>query len=76
MKILIKSRKQIEALSKAPFSAKTMLISITDANDISVDGTKGYAVVEGTEAYEVEFTYDEGRISHLICSCFACRNRR
>ena len=37
MKILIKSRKQIEALSKAPFSAKTMLISITDANDIPVE---------------------------------------
>ena len=41
---------------------------------ISVDGTKGYAVVEGTEAYEVEFTYDEGRISHLICSCFCSYN--
>lgn len=36
---------------------------------ISIDGTKGYAIVEGTESYEVEFTYDDGQISHIICSC-------
>ena len=37
---------------------------------ISIDGTKGYAIVEGGDAYEVEFTYRDGEISDLICSCF------
>ena len=41
---------------------------------ISIDGEKGYAVVEGTESYEVEFTYSNGRISHLICNCFCSYN--
>lgn len=40
---------------------------------ICLNGTKGYAIVEGTEGYEVEFTYSNGQISHLICSCF-CGN--
>ncbi len=39
---------------------------------ISVDGTEGYAVVEGSEAYEVEFEYRNGEISGLVCSCFCC----
>ena len=39
MKILIKSRKDIEALSKKPFAERTLLISITDANDIPVELT-------------------------------------
>lgn len=37
---------------------------------ISVDGSKGYAIVEGSEAYEVEFEYRNGEISRLVCSCF------
>lgn len=37
---------------------------------ICVDGTKGCAIVEGSEAYEVEFEYHNGEISRLICSCF------
>lgn len=37
---------------------------------ISVDGAKGYAVVEGSKAYEVEFEYRGGEISRLTCSCF------
>ncbi len=37
---------------------------------ISIDGTKGYAIVEGREAYEVEFEYHNGEISRLTCSCF------
>ena len=41
---------------------------------LSIDGTKGYAIVEGTESYEVEFTYDAGQISHLICGCFCSYN--
>lgn len=37
---------------------------------ISVDGTNGCAIVEGGEAYEVEFEYRNGQISGLNCSCF------
>ena len=37
---------------------------------ISIDGTKGYAIVEGSKTYEVEFEYHHGEISQLICSCF------
>ena len=36
MKILIKSRKEIEMLSKKSFPPKTLLISITDTNDTPV----------------------------------------
>ena len=39
MKILIKSRKEIEMLSKRPFPPKTLVISITDANDTLVELT-------------------------------------
>ena len=41
---------------------------------ISIDGTKGYAIVESSEAYEVEFVYHDGEISNLICSCFCSYN--
>ena len=41
---------------------------------ISIDGTKGYAIVEGGEGYEVEFEYRNGEISNLICSCFCSYN--
>lgn len=44
---------------------------------ICIDGTKGYAIVEGREAYEVEFEYRNGEISGLTCSCFcgyACKH--
>lgn len=37
---------------------------------ISLDGTMGYAIVEGSEPYEVEFTYCDGEISGLVCSCY------
>ena len=37
---------------------------------ISIDGNKGYAVVMGGEAYEVDFEYHNGEISHLSCTCF------
>ncbi len=36
---------------------------------LCLDGTKGFAVVEGSEAYFVEFQYCNGEISHLICDC-------
>lgn len=37
---------------------------------IGIDNGKGYAIVEGSSFYEVEFTYTDGRISELTCSCF------
>lgn len=41
---------------------------------ISLDGSKGYAVVVGREPYEVEFEYRDGTISRLTCSCFCSYN--
>lgn len=41
---------------------------------ICVSGTQGYAIVEGSEAYEVEFKYCNGEISDLVCSCFCSYN--
>ena len=41
---------------------------------ICLDGTKGYAIVEGNEAYEVEFEYRDGEISGLVCNCFCSGN--
>jgi len=41
---------------------------------ICLDGSKGYAIVEGTEAYEVDFEYHGGKISGLTCSCFCSFN--
>lgn len=41
---------------------------------ICIDGTKGYAIVEGSEAYEVEFEYRNGEIRQLVCSCFCSYN--
>lgn len=37
---------------------------------LCIDGTHGRAIVEGTEAYELEFTYRTGEISGLTCNCF------
>lgn len=39
---------------------------------ICIDGTHGQAIVEGSEPYEVEFTYQNGEISGLTCSCYCC----
>ncbi len=41
---------------------------------ISLDNTNGYAIVEGSEGYEVEFQYNNGEISKLVCSCFCSGN--
>ncbi len=41
---------------------------------ISIDGNKGYAIVEGSSPYEVEFNYSDGEISGLVCSCFCSYN--
>lgn len=37
---------------------------------ICLDGKSGKAIVNGSENYIVEFTYDNGEISNLVCSCF------
>lgn len=34
-----------------------------------LDAGKGFAIVEGSESYTVEFEYQDGKISHLICDC-------
>ena len=44
---------------------------------LCIDGTCGYAIVEGGESYEVEFEYRDGEISQLLCSCpctFNCKH--
>lgn len=41
---------------------------------ISIDGSKGYAIIEGRKNYEVEFEYRSGEISRLVCSCFCSYN--
>ena len=41
---------------------------------ICVDGNQGYAIVEGSEAYEVEFEYQNREIRNLICSCYCSYN--
>lgn len=41
---------------------------------ICIDGIKGYAIVEGGQAYEVEFEYRDGEIGGLTCSCFCSYN--
>ena len=37
---------------------------------LALDGTKGRAVVEGSRNYAVEFTYQNGEVSGLVCPCF------
>lgn len=34
-----------------------------------LDGAKGFAIVEGSKSYFIEFQYHNGEISHLICDC-------
>lgn len=44
---------------------------------ICLVGTKGFAIVEGSESYMVEFQYKNGEISHLICECpcsYTCKH--
>lgn len=37
---------------------------------LCLDGAQGYAIVEGTETYTVEFEYHNGQISELVCDCY------
>lgn len=44
---------------------------------LSLDGARGYAIVEGRNAYEVEFLHDAGEIRDLVCSCicsYTCKH--
>ncbi len=44
---------------------------------VEIDGTRGHAIVEGSENDEIEFDYTDGEISNLKCSCFcsgACKH--
>lgn len=37
---------------------------------LCLNGNKGYAIVEGSQPYEVEFDFHAGEISNLVCNCF------
>ena len=37
---------------------------------LCLDGIKGYAIVEGTRAYTVEFEYQNGTVRNLLCDCY------
>ena len=37
---------------------------------LCIDGNRGRAIVEGTKAYVVDFTYEDGQIRNLVCDCF------
>jgi hypothetical protein len=42
-----------------------------------IDGTSGFAIIEGSKPYTVEFHYEDGEIQGLVCSCFcsgACKH--
>lgn len=44
---------------------------------LCLDNYRGYAIVEGGEAYEVEFEYRNGEISNLTCTCpcgYSCKH--
>lgn len=44
---------------------------------LEIDGTRGHAIVEGAEPYEIEFDYCDGMISNIKCTCFcsgACKH--
>lgn len=39
---------------------------------LRLQGCRGYAIVEGSQAYAVEFCYQDGQISQLLCECPCC----
>lgn len=41
---------------------------------ICLEGTRGYAIVGGSDIYEVEFEYQAGMIRNLFCSCYCNYN--
>lgn len=36
---------------------------------LALEGSRGRAIVEGSRAYELEFVYEDGGISRLVCDC-------
>jgi hypothetical protein len=45
---------------------------------LELDGNKGRAIVEGSNVYDVEFNYENGMVSNLVCDCFcpyACKHQ-
>lgn len=36
---------------------------------LCINGTHGYAIVEGNRGYEIEFEFCDGEISNLVCDC-------
>lgn len=44
----------------------------TRVSYLCLDGNHGYAIVQGTEPYDVNFEYNNGQISNLSCSCYCC----
>ena len=43
-----------------------------------LEGSRGQAIVEGSQCYTVEFTYRDGQISALTCDCpcgYACKHQ-
>ncbi len=41
---------------------------------LCLDKTRGYALVEGRELYEVEFDYKNGEVGNIVCSCYCSYN--
>lgn len=44
---------------------------------LSVAGNMGKAIVDGTNIYEIDFTYKNGEVSNFICDCYcnyACKH--
>lgn len=41
---------------------------------LSLDGREGYAIVEGSQSYELRFSYQDGLIRRLTCSCYCGRD--
>lgn len=44
---------------------------------LCLDGAEGFAIVDGTVPYTVEFTCSQGQISQLVCSCpcgYCCKH--
>lgn len=37
---------------------------------LSLDDGEGYAIVEGSKPYELRFSYQDGLVRHLTCSCY------
>lgn len=58
---------------KAPYSVKEKALDYLLENKVvylSVDGENGKAIVDGTEPYEIEFTYKDGVVSGFLCDCY------